>query len=115
MLIGEFARTAGVTPSRVRFYEARGLLCGAVRLDNGYRHYGPDDLKMIGLIDRARQFGSLTRGDQALNEPPLRRTPGEGQSDPDPRSQARPNRGAPLRGESAPRSAPRSIGEVGGV
>ncbi len=26
MLIGEFARKAGLSPSRIRFYEARGLL-----------------------------------------------------------------------------------------
>jgi DNA-binding transcriptional MerR regulator len=57
MLIGEFARKAGVAPSRVRFYEARGLLPGPARLDNGYRDYGAEELKMIGLIDQARTLG----------------------------------------------------------
>lgn len=57
MRIGEFARRAGVTPSKVRFYEGRGLLPHADRSANGYRAYGPDDLKVIAFIDRARALG----------------------------------------------------------
>jgi len=57
MLIGEFARRAGVTPSKVRFYEGRGLLPAAQRSDNGYRRYGVDDLRVIAFIDRARALG----------------------------------------------------------
>ena len=57
MKIGELARSAGVSPSKVRFYEARGLLPSAARQENGYRSYGPDDLKRLLLIKRAQSLG----------------------------------------------------------
>lgn len=57
MRIGEFARRAGVTPSKVRFYEGRGLLPAADRSANGYRTYGSDDLRVIAFIGRARALG----------------------------------------------------------
>ena len=54
MKIGEFARRAGVGASKVRFYEARGLL---PRSANGYRSYDEADLRVIGFVDRARALG----------------------------------------------------------
>jgi MerR family copper efflux transcriptional regulator len=57
MRIGEFARRAGVTPSKVRFYEGRGLLPAADRSANGYRSFGVNDLQVIAFIDRARALG----------------------------------------------------------
>jgi len=57
MKIGEFAKAAGVSPSKVRFYEARGLLLPATRRDNGYRSYGPEDLKRLLRIKRAQGLG----------------------------------------------------------
>lgn len=57
MKIGELARTAGVSPSKVRFYEARGLLPSAPRQENGYRSYGAADLKRLLLIRRAQSLG----------------------------------------------------------
>lgn len=57
MKIGEFARSAGVSRSKVRFYEARGLLLSARRENNGYRSYGQDDLKRLLRIKRAQTLG----------------------------------------------------------
>ena len=57
MKIGEVARAAGVSPSKVRFYEARGLLLSAARQDNGYRSYGPEDLERLLRVRRAKALG----------------------------------------------------------
>lgn len=57
MRIGEFARRAGVTASKVRFYERRGLIPDADRAPNGYRSYSADDLRVIAFVDRARALG----------------------------------------------------------
>jgi len=57
MRIGEFARRAGVSASKVRFYEARGLLPDAARTANGYRDYDAADLRIVAFIDRARALG----------------------------------------------------------
>ena len=57
MQIGEFARRAGVSTSKVRFYEDRGLLPSATRQANGYRSYGAADLRIIGFINDARMLG----------------------------------------------------------
>jgi DNA-binding transcriptional MerR regulator len=57
MKIGEFAQSAGVSPSKVRFYEARGLLPSAPRQQNGYRSYGSSDLKRLQRILRAQSLG----------------------------------------------------------
>ncbi|MDR7057946.1 DNA-binding transcriptional MerR regulator [Pseudomonas koreensis] len=35
MRIGELAKISGLTPSRIRFYEARGLICSVARTANG--------------------------------------------------------------------------------
>ena len=57
MDIGEFARSAGVSPSKVRFYEARGLLLSAPRRDNGYRSYGQEDMERLLRVKRAQALG----------------------------------------------------------
>ena len=57
MNIGEFARSAGVSPSKVRFYEARGLLLALARRGNGYRSYGPEDLERLLRVKRAQALG----------------------------------------------------------
>lgn len=57
MRIGEFARRAGVSPSKVRFYEAQGLLPEAARSRNGYRAYDVADLRIVSFVDRARALG----------------------------------------------------------
>jgi MerR family copper efflux transcriptional regulator len=76
MRIGEFAREAGVSTSRIRFYEGRGLLAPADRRANGYRAYGPRDLKMIGFIERAQRLGFSLKDIAAFLADAVRERPG---------------------------------------
>jgi DNA-binding transcriptional MerR regulator len=57
MRIGELARRSGLSTSRIRFYEARGLLNLVVRKANGYREYPSDALVILGLIVGAQRTG----------------------------------------------------------
>ena len=61
MRIGELAKRARVSTSKIRFYEARGLLPPAARLANGYRDYGEDVLEIVAFIDRAQSVGFTLR------------------------------------------------------
>ena len=45
MQIGEIAEQTGLTQRTLRFYEERGLLQPATRLDGGFRLYTQDDLR----------------------------------------------------------------------
>lgn len=57
MKIGDLARHSGLSASRIRFYEASGLLQPPVRLANGYRVYGDDALVTLQLIVGAQSAG----------------------------------------------------------
>ena len=57
MQIGELARITGVSRSRIRFYEARGILPSPSRRDNGYRAYPPATATMLTFIDRGQELG----------------------------------------------------------
>ncbi|WP_186013104.1 MerR family transcriptional regulator [Burkholderia gladioli] len=57
MKIGELAKRSGLAPSRIRFYEASGLLRAAQRLANGYREYAPEAQLVLALIVRAQEAG----------------------------------------------------------
>jgi len=57
MKIGELARQSGLNASRIRFYEARGLLHAVARGDNGYRSYPPEALLALRLITGAQRTG----------------------------------------------------------
>ncbi|MEJ1970726.1 MAG: MerR family transcriptional regulator [Rhizomicrobium sp.] len=57
MRIGALAARAGITASRVRFYEVKGLLPRPPRRANGYRDYGEPALATLLLIRRARRLG----------------------------------------------------------
>ncbi|VVE77651.1 MerR family transcriptional regulator [Pandoraea sputorum] len=57
MKIGELAQVSGVAASRIRFYEAQGLLPNALRQTNGYREYDDDALTRLDLIRRAQNAG----------------------------------------------------------
>ena len=61
MRIGELAKLAGVSTSKIRFYEASGLLPAAARRPNGYRDYGRDALQVVTFIDRAQSLGFTLR------------------------------------------------------
>ncbi|MBO9680439.1 MAG: MerR family transcriptional regulator [Acidovorax sp.] len=57
MKIGELAKHSGLAPSRIRFYEASGLIRGVERKENGYREYGPEALWMLEIITSAQRAG----------------------------------------------------------
>jgi len=57
MKIGDLAKATGLTPSRIRYYEAEGLIGKPLRQDNGYRNYPPETALILMLIDRAQKFG----------------------------------------------------------
>lgn len=61
MRIGEIARRSGVAASRIRFYEARGLLPAAQRADNGYRDYPPSMVETLEFIESAQALGFSLR------------------------------------------------------
>jgi DNA-binding transcriptional MerR regulator len=56
MKIGELAGRTGLATSRIRFYEARGLI-QAQRLPNGYREYPPQTVGLIDIITSAQRAG----------------------------------------------------------
>ena len=49
MKIGELSRRTGTSVRMLRYYEAEGLLA-PVRLDNGYRDYGPMEEEIVRKI-----------------------------------------------------------------
>jgi len=57
MKIGDIARAAGVTTSRIRFYEAEGVIAPADRAANGYRDYPASTVDLIVFIERAQTLG----------------------------------------------------------
>ncbi len=54
--IGEVAELAGMSPSRIRYYEARGLLAEPERVA-GRRRYGEDVVRRLTIIDAAQRVG----------------------------------------------------------
>ncbi len=57
MKIGELAKLAGVTASRIRFYERAGLIPAVARQANGYRDYPPETASMLEIVDSAQRAG----------------------------------------------------------
>ena len=56
MLIGEIAKLTGLSASRIRFYEASGLIA-AQRQANGYRDYPAEAEQTLAVIACAQQSG----------------------------------------------------------
>ena len=54
--IGEVARRAGMTASRIRYYEARGVLADPDRFA-GRRRYSAEVLRRLAIIDAAQRVG----------------------------------------------------------
>jgi len=57
MKIGELAELSGLTASRIRFYEASGLIKAVERTANGYRDYPPEALTILEIIANAQRAG----------------------------------------------------------
>lgn len=57
MRIGELATAAGVSASRIRFYETAGLLVPDGRTQAGYRIYGESALQALRIIEQAQLAG----------------------------------------------------------
>lgn len=55
LTIAQFADRTGISPSALRFYERKGLLVPARRLENGYRVYAPEQVAEAQLINSLRQ------------------------------------------------------------
>jgi MerR family transcriptional regulator, copper efflux regulator len=69
MRIGELSRRAGISTSRIRFYEKHEVLPKPIRDENGYRAYPDTAVKILGLIDGAQQLGfSLSEIRAGLSE-----------------------------------------------
>ncbi|MET4749220.1 MerR family transcriptional regulator [Bradyrhizobium sp. RT11b] len=56
MQIGILAKRTGFTASRIRFYEAQGLI-SVGRRANGYRIYSPAALTALNIITSAQDAG----------------------------------------------------------
>jgi MerR family redox-sensitive transcriptional activator SoxR len=54
--IGEVGRRAEMAPSRIRYYEKRGLVPPPER-HSGKRRYGPSVLRRLAIIDAAQRVG----------------------------------------------------------
>ncbi|WP_122818740.1 redox-sensitive transcriptional activator SoxR [Nocardioides pantholopis] len=73
--IGAVAERAGVAPSAIRFYEARGLI-SSVRTTGNQRRYEQEVLRRLGFIRSAQRVGlSLEEIAAALATLPDGRTP----------------------------------------
>ena len=57
MRIGELATRSGLTASRIRFYEASGLINAVERGANNYRDYTPDAVLLLEIITSAQNAG----------------------------------------------------------
>lgn len=55
--IGQLAKLAGVAIDTIRYYERDGLLQAAGRQASGYRRYGPNELRRLRFIRRAKALG----------------------------------------------------------
>jgi DNA-binding transcriptional MerR regulator len=57
MKIGELAERTGLAPSKIRFYEAQGLISQVRRQANGYREYPPQTVRILEIIITAQAGG----------------------------------------------------------
>ena len=55
--IGELARRTGCNIETIRYYEKVGMLVRPMRTEGGFRLYGPDDVRQLSFIRRARELG----------------------------------------------------------
>lgn len=61
MRIGEIAKSAGVSPDTIRYYERLGLIPKPARSPAGYRQYPPSAVDRVTLVRQALRFGFSLR------------------------------------------------------
>ena len=59
--IADLAKAAGVSTSRIRFYEREGIIPAAERGANGYRNYPADLIALLRFIEQAQHLGFTLR------------------------------------------------------
>jgi len=75
LTIGQVAERSGVSPSAIRFYEARGLI-GSTRTAGNQRRYDTGTLRRIAFVRAAQRVGlTLEEIGDALATLPAGRTP----------------------------------------
>lgn len=57
MNIGTLAKASGLAQSRIRYYEAQGLLGTVQRTANGYRVYASETAHILDIITTAQEAG----------------------------------------------------------
>ena len=57
MTVSELAHRVGITGDAVRYYVRTGLLHPARNATNGYRQFGPDELRRLRFIRQAQSLG----------------------------------------------------------
>ena len=57
LTVTQLARSAGIAPPTVRYYDRIGLLRPEARSDSGYRLYSPADESRLRFIRRAKLLG----------------------------------------------------------
>jgi MerR family Zn(II)-responsive transcriptional regulator of zntA len=57
LTVTQLARSAGIAPPTVRYYDRIGLLRPQARSDSGYRLYSPSDESRLRFIRRAKLLG----------------------------------------------------------
>ncbi len=57
MKIGELSKKADVSIDTVRYYEKRGLIPPAARMQSGYRQYTAHDITRLKFIVQAKDLG----------------------------------------------------------
>lgn len=55
--IGEAATASGMAADNIRYYEKIGLLAKPSRTEGNYRTYGPNEVRSLSFIRRARELG----------------------------------------------------------
>jgi hypothetical protein len=67
--IGQAADRLGLSPSALRYYDKRGLVCPPAR-QAGRRMYGPEELRRLAFIKIAQRLGlSLDTASAVLDAP----------------------------------------------
>jgi len=57
MKIGDLAKATGLSTSRIRFYEAHGVIAPAARAANGYRDYPESMVELLLFLTQAQALG----------------------------------------------------------